>query len=110
MKSVVSANTFRKAGAVSRTKPLARNTDPSTSHEAAAYMKRGKRLPEQRDCVARIVEMHPGHTASELSQFCYLDRYQIQRRLSELTGSRVRKGDARRCSMTGRSAVTWYAV
>ena len=71
-----------------------------------------ERGPGQQRIVLQAVKEHPDHTAFELTRFCELDRYQIQRRLSEMAHPDVdliKKGPAKTCEITGRLAVTWRA-
>jgi len=92
-----------------RTK-ASRNTDPSTSHDAETFVNQSGRRDIQQQKVIKLVKDFPCRTASELSSVSDLDRYQIQRRLSDLDGLKVRKDKARRCKKTGRTAVTWRCV
>ncbi len=91
--------------------PAARTTDPISSHIAA----RGITVSGIRGSQARIaleaVMENPHRTSFELSEACYLDRYQVARRLPELEEAGfVEKGIIRRCRVSGRHAVTWTAV
>jgi len=85
---------------------LARSTDPSTSHEAAAHIE--AKLGELQYNALLAVKKHPGKTALELEQADGVMRSTYGRRMTELR----RKGyivevDKRRCSVSGRSACTW---
>lgn len=88
--------------------PIARNTDPVSSHVAAYDVTaRGTRNRQQRIVFRAVVE-HPGRTSRELAALCPLDRYQVARRLPELEEVRmVQKGPARECEVNKRLAVTW---
>lgn len=88
----------------------ARSTDPITSHLAGEEVTKSGRRAKQQNAVFDLVTYNPGHTASELSEFSNLDRYQIQRRLSDMDGVRVRKGEPHECKVTGRLAVTWWPI
>ena len=96
--------------------PLARNTDPHTSHEAGLVHEVTGRATCNRELVRALVEQYPGHTSRELSvkmaaKWLLRDRYEIARRLSDLEHMRlVSKGPARACRIGGRSAVVWYPV
>lgn len=94
-------------GGVSHT-PIARNTDPVTSHIAAQNMKlSGARGKQQRIALRAVIE-HPGLTSRELAALCPLDRYQMARRLPELEeAGLVAKGPARECRAGGRPSVVW---
>jgi hypothetical protein len=87
--------------------PIARNTDPVSSHLAAEHVvKTGSRAHQQQIAYNAVVT-HPGCTSLELSKRCELDRYQLARRLSEIAGKYVQKGHMRQCTVSGRMAVTW---
>ncbi|WP_423820858.1 hypothetical protein V5738_10995 [Salinisphaera sp. SPP-AMP-43] len=90
--------------------PAARASDPGTSHDAAEHVTGKGTRHRQRLIVAQAVAAHPGCTAKELAEYCEeLDRYDVGRRLSECkTASDVIEGDARKCNLSGRSALTWY--
>lgn len=90
--------------------PASRRTDPDTSHQAELELTRtGTRAGQQQIVHERVLLRH-GLTASEHAERpdCPLDRYQFQRRLSDLTGVHVRRGEARQCTVTGRKAITWW--
>lgn len=86
--------------------PRARNTDPETSHEAAAAIAASGDLGRQQAVVLEAVKRWPGLTSLELASRLRLDRYQVARRLPELErAGQVSKGPARRVGK--RSGVTW---
>jgi len=90
--------------------PIARSSDPISSHLAAEEMTNsGKRGAQQR-ISADTVKRFPGHTSLELSKLCGLDRYQLARRLSEIENLSVEKGPLRCCKISGRKAMTWYPI
>jgi len=91
---------------VSNDYPRARNTDPKTSHEAAEFI-RGT-AKKQQSKAAEAVRTYPGQTSQELADLTGLDRYMLARRLPEVEGSLVSKGDTRRCQVSGRTATTWW--
>lgn len=94
--------------------PMARSSDPATSHEAAARY----RLSKRRRQVLRLVREHPGSTAGELSAAFYATGVSIRlaaetphKRLPELeTLGFVRRGAVRLCTDSGQRAATWYAT
>jgi hypothetical protein len=88
--------------------PIARTTDPVSSHAAASEVTRsGSRLRQQRIALL-VVRDYPGNTSREPAGYCMLDRYQLAQRLPELEESHlVRKGPTRECSVGKRIAVTW---
>ena len=92
-------------------RPLARHADPATSHQAAEHMRESGKLDSQLAEVYEIVKTHPHATAFELTEWTTLDRYQIQRRLSDLASLGKVKASAtgRRCAKSGRNACTWSA-
>lgn len=89
----------------------ARSTDPATSWDAAERITRSGRAAIQQATALLAVKTFPGCTSAELAAHCSLDRYQLARRLPELEERyQVRRGNARKCSATGYSAVTWLPV
>ncbi|MEN5419019.1 winged helix-turn-helix domain-containing protein [Stenotrophomonas sp. TWI169] len=89
----------------------ARSTDIETSHAAAAYVVRSGLQAAQQDQAAGAVTAHPGMTSNELSQATSLDRYMLARRLPELMKEgRVWRGPNKPCSVSGRTACTWWPV
>lgn len=88
--------------------PIARNTDPETSHLAAAYMNHTGKRDRQADKVLYVVKRYPNRTTQELAKLCNLGRDALSRRLPELaTARKVIKGEARRCRVTERPAQPW---
>jgi len=89
--------------------PASRNNDPQTSKDAESRMDRSGQRRTQAESILRSVREHPGKTAVELTQWVELDRYQIQRRLSDMWQSgQIRKGRQRKCSIRLTKAVTWW--
>jgi len=91
---------------------LARTDDPWTSHQAAHWaVKSGLVGSEQQRALGCVVRW-PGRTATELAKLVGdADPRRINRRLGELERKGVvHRGNARRCSHTGRAAATWWAV
>lgn len=87
----------------------ARNTDPSTSREAAEFVTMTGKRAAQQALTAMAVERYPGLTSLELSKRSRIDRYTLARRLSECEKiGTVKRGQVRRCGVSGRTAVTWY--
>jgi len=66
--------------------PIARSTDPQTSHDAAKHVIASGKQGRQQQLTVRIVRAAPGHTAAELGNMAIvpLDRYQLARRLVEV--------------------------
>jgi len=91
--------------------PAARSRDEISSHLAAAeHTASGKRGHQQAQAVA-AVRAFPGRTSFELAMATDLDRYMLARRLPECeTGRAVKRGEPKRCSVTGKLAMTWFPV
>ena len=102
------------------TLPLARNTDPETSHEAADNIVDSGKCHLQRVAVynalkeqnAKLINPHP--TSAELARWYGLDRYMVGRRLSDLEHmGMVEKVtidgalEKRKCTVHGSRATTW---
>lgn len=99
--------------------PRARNSDPTTSHTAAARIKASGALGRQQALVRAYVEQFPGHTSAELARQMATSRgdgpggwaiYRpmLGRRLPELVPVHARKGEARICDVTGAESLTWW--
>lgn len=65
--------------------PRARNTDPSTSHDAARFALSGKAESERRAIYRALVEGGP-MTPREIASATGIDYYEVQRRMSETEG------------------------
>ena len=91
--------------------PIARNTDPITSHISAHEITySGSRTTQQIEAF-QLVAAYPGHTSRELAFFGELDRYQMARRLSDLEhAGLVTKGPIRKDETNLRMAVTWLVA
>src|SRR5690348_8790511 len=89
--------------------PAARRSDPESSHLAAEEITRsGKRGQQQAQTIA-AVRAFPGSTTFELAMRTDIDRYVLARRASECeTGGAIRRGEIKRCSVSGRMALTWF--
>lgn len=88
--------------------PVARRTDPATSHAAAARVTAdGSRAVQTAACLD-AVRRWPGCTSAELAVRMGVSRYMPARRLPELrSAGKVANGVARECSVTRRAALTW---
>lgn len=98
----------------------ARHQDPGTSHQAADQVRRSGALRESQIVLRDAVRRWPGKTAAELGRL--LDgtpcreipredhwwRIEASRRLAELDGSHVRRGEPRTCSIAGTNQATWF--
>ena len=89
--------------------PIARRTDPESSHLAAEHVTRsGARAHQQAQAVA-AVRAYPGCTSFELATRTDLDRYMLARRLPDAeTAGAIRRGEQRVCQVSNRRALTWY--
>lgn len=89
-------------------RPHRRDSDPHTSHEAAARVAR--ELGERQRATLEAVRAHPGLTRGELAAADGLhDPHTHARRLTELDRlGKVRRGDRRVCRVTGFGAATWW--
>lgn len=87
-------------------RPRARHLDPSTSHEAAAAIAASGDLGRQQLAVLEAVRRWPGLTSLELGARMEINRWAVARRLPELEGEHVRKGEPR--IVNGRRHLTWW--
>lgn len=94
--------------------PVARKGDPASSKRAAqAITNSGKRATQQRH-ILEMVRQNAGRTAQELAALDPepgFDRYVYGRRLSELAEAvppLVKRGEARKCCVTGIKVTTWW--
>jgi hypothetical protein len=89
--------------------PIARATDPATSHEAAADITASGLRASQCSRVLQAVEATPGRTSAELAQEQGINRYVVARRLPEIEAARrIHRGEIRTCAVSGRRATTWW--
>ena len=99
--------------------PMARKTDPDTSHEAAD--KHEGVLSERRLQVLSLVKAYPGATSGELARLMFSKlggslsiRSCVEtphKRLPELLRlGYVRMGAKRECGDSGYTATTWYST
>ena len=87
---------------------LARNTDPTTSHQAAEEVEASGRAASQRHLCLLEVWKKPGRTAAEIAEAAGLDRHVPSRRLPELRqAGQVKNGEERVCAVTGNPSMTW---
>lgn len=89
-------------------KVFSRGDGPSTSSEAAEELV--AKLPEARRHALEAVRQYPGSTVKELADKTGDDdNRRIGRRLNELEKAGIiRRAPARKCSISGRRAATWY--
>ena len=90
--------------------PLARSTDPVTSHLSAARFTASRRQ-SQKSRILAAVEALPLHTSAEIAAKTGIDRYVVARRLPDLrTDGKVRNRGSRVCTQTGERALVWERV
>ncbi len=89
--------------------PASHKNDPSTSFEAEEKMNQGKRFTHQA-ILSEMVEKQPGKTAAELGEITGLGQHECARRLSEINGVTVERGDRRRCRVKGTMMMTWQPL
>lgn len=89
---------------------LARSDDPTTSEEAAEEIQ--DHLPRLQKWALDCVKESPGKTQRELGAlYCPEDLRRIGRRLNEaVEAGRIRTGDKRACSITGKRAMTYWPI
>jgi len=89
----------------------ARTVDPDTSHAAAFEVEATGKAETQRRACLEEVATNPGQTAAEIAVACGLERHVPSRRLPELRDAgTIQNRERRRCSVMGRSSMTWYLV
>ena len=91
-------------------KTLARTEHPDTSKEAAKDVV--DKLPGSMAKALFALRGRPGSTASELDQLrSWGGEGSIRKRLNDLKlKGEARKGDKRKCRVTGKMAYTWYST
>ncbi len=88
---------------------LARRSDPETSQAGARDV--AKRMGEVQQRAFDAIQAHPGKTCAELEDLMGVRGHTYGRRLGGMEEQgRVRRCEARICSVTGRSAATWRVV
>ena len=89
-------------------RPAARNSDPSTSHEADKDITLDGTKERQLSQVYEAVKQWRGCTSREIAAFTDLDRYMVARRLSE--HPQIAKEGKRRCIFSGKNCCTWGLI
>ena len=95
--------------------PLARRTDPETSHKAALEMETSGQRETDEDFAFRMVARYPNSTAAELEAIA---AQQGDRRVSKRLSGLEKKDrvfshwtpNMRKCGQTGRPAKRWRVV
>jgi DNA-binding transcriptional ArsR family regulator len=89
----------------------ARNTDPVTSHIAAATVERTGVASTQRAQILHYVAHHPDLTASEIAEGLGIERIIPGKRLPELRDAGyLVNGAERTCRVRGTKCMTWRAA
>jgi len=89
--------------------PIAHRSDPWTSHAAALDVTASGKRSTDAERVLSGVSQYPGRTSTELADLLGMPLYAVRRRLSDLGGEYICKGEA--VARGGqRSQVTWYAT
>lgn len=90
---------------------LARSTDSSGSHDAAAHLVGSGVHAAQKDRTASAVHRHPGMTSMQLARETGMDRYVVARRLPDLAKEgRVFRGAKALCPISNITVCTWWPV
>src|ERR1041384_6467502 len=90
--------------------PLARNTDVRTSHQSGHEFTTSGKRNQQKAQVLNALKANPGLTARELASFASISGEITHKRLPDLReDGLVYNGEARRCSITSKQAMTWFA-
>lgn len=87
---------------------LARISDPETSRQAAREIERDGSRKRQENAILRLVQWHPGCTASEYE---LMSGIKAHKRMAGLVRrGLIVSGEAKRCPLTGKRAQTWWPV
>lgn len=91
---------------------LARATDPVTSQASGQAIADSGTDRHQARLAAAMVKANSGLTCQEIAAADdRLDEHQLGRRLKQAESmGLVRRGDVKRCAITGRSATTWRST
>ena len=91
------------------TTPIARPTDPETSHEAAESITDSGRRQSLAAQLLRVIKAQPGLTGGEISEVSGIERWAVTKRLSDLKNNgQAIQGPAR--PWHGKNQVTWWPV
>ena len=96
--------------------PIARATDPATSHIAAERKTHSGSRRRDADLLLAVIRENPGHTSSELAQLLIATGINWHRasqiaskRISDLAPFEIYDTGKRRCEITGHQARCWVA-
>ncbi|MBZ5677131.1 MAG: hypothetical protein LAP61_23040 [Acidobacteriia bacterium] len=93
--------------------PLAANSDPDTSHDAARDLVESGELARKKAFVLDFVRtLRQPATSYEIAKAMKADRHEVAKRLPDLRDSdkAVENRGRRKCAVTGRRALTWFVV
>ena len=91
--------------------PIARTVDPHTSVLSGDQLTDSGARALQKNQVLGVVQNHPGLTSRELARVSGIANEILHKRLPDLKRDGfLATGDARRCQVTGRQAMTWIAI
>ena len=93
--------------------PLARTSDPQTSHDAADKLVKSGKRKSQVDLVVEAVARHPGLTYMELADLDdnTLNAQQFSKRIPDARGEGlIESVKDKECTVTGMWAATWRIV
>ena len=90
--------------------PVARATDPDTSHQAGEEVTDSGARGDQQRMVLKGLSRYPNLTTRELAARMNTCRYVVARRMPELAPIYVSVVGKRRCTVTGRTAQVWKAT
>ena len=89
--------------------PLARKSDPPTSHQAAASLVDEGKLGNMQRMVLALIREHPGLTGSELDEISPGRKGQAHKRLKELERKNlIYAGEIRTCTISRQLARAYW--
>ena len=91
--------------------PIARNSDPATSHRAAEEITSDGTRSRMMQVALDAVRRHPGRTSNELEAITGHGDGKIRKRLADLEkDGLVRKGEVRKSEVSGKNCHVWLLV
>ena len=91
--------------------PASRSTDPVTSNLAEAEVTSSGARRAQADEVLSMARAMPGATSAEIARGHFPTMIKARRRLPDLErAGLVKRGEPRKCNVTGRLSLTWWPV
>ena len=87
--------------------PAARNIDPISSHLAVDEINAsGQRQSHQQQVLNALTE-NDGSTGAELAALTGIEVHEVRKRLNDMAGIYVQRGDIRKCTVSNRQVLTW---